>query len=95
MSPAAGVSTIPEVIARIEVIDTARPSEDGVAIFNRLYLQVTRAVDAASAGTEFGNKPYIDRLDVVFAGLCFDAETTIDSGADCPVCLAATCCGSC
>ena len=69
----------------MESIDAALPRKDGVAIFDRLYLQVTRAVDSASAGTEFENKDFVDRLDVVFAGLYFDAEATIDSGASCPV----------
>ena len=45
------VSTIPEVIARMDAIDAALPRKDGVAIFNRLYLHVTLAVDSASAGT--------------------------------------------
>ena len=85
MSAEAGVSTIAEVIARMQSIDTALPRKDGVAIFNRLYLQVTLAVDSASAGTEFENRQFVDRLDVVFAGLYFDAEATIDSGGDCPV----------
>ncbi len=85
MSAGAGVSTIPEVIARMRTIDAALPRKDGVAIFNRLYLQVTLAVDSASAGTEFEDKRFIDCLDVVFASLYFDAEPTIDSGADCPV----------
>ncbi len=79
------ISTIPEVIAEMQEIDSALPRKDGVAIFNRLYLQVTLAVDSASAGTEFENTIFVDRLDVVFAGLYFDAEATIDSGADCPV----------
>jgi Family of unknown function (DUF5995) len=79
------VSTIPDVIARMEAIDAALPRKDGVAIFNRLYLQVTLAVDSASAGTEFENRAFVDRLDVVFAGSYFDAEATIESGASCPV----------
>ncbi len=79
------ISTIPEVIAEMQEIDSALPRKDGVAIFNRLYLQVTLAVDSASAGTEFENTSFVDRLDVVFAGLYFDAEATIDSGAHCPV----------
>jgi hypothetical protein len=85
VSAAAGVSTIPEVVARMEAIDAALPRKDGVAIFNRLYLQVTLAVDAASVGTAFENEPFVDRLDVVFARLYFEAEATIDSGASCPI----------
>jgi hypothetical protein len=71
-------------MARMEAIDAALGRKDGVAIFNRLYLQVTRAVDAAGTGTEFENRAVLDRLDVVFAGLYFDAEATIGSGTSCP-----------
>jgi hypothetical protein len=81
----AGAATIPGVIARMDAIDSALPRTDGVAIFNRLYRQVTLAVDAASAGTEFENRSFVDRLDVVFAGLYFDAEAAIDSDANCPI----------
>jgi hypothetical protein len=79
------VSTIPEVIAQLEAIDATLPRKDGVGIFNRLYLQVTLAVDSASAGTEFEDKAFVDRLDVIFAGLYFDAEATIAAGTACPV----------
>ena len=48
MSPTPAVSTIAEVISRLEAIDASLARKDGVAIFDRLYLQVTRAVDAAS-----------------------------------------------
>jgi hypothetical protein len=79
-----GAVTIPGVIAQMEAIDGALPRKDGVAIFNRLYLAVTRAVDVASAGTVFENRPFLERLDVVFAGMYFDAEATINTGAPCP-----------
>jgi len=85
VSPTPAVSTIAEVISRLEAIDASLARKDGVAIFDRLYLQVTRAVDAASVGTDFENRPFVDRLDVVFAGLYFDAEATIATGASCPV----------
>ena len=85
MSAGAPVSSIADVIARMQAIDAALPRKDGVAIFNRLYLQVTLAVDSATAGTEFENRDFVDRLDVVFAGLYFDAESTISSGGRCPV----------
>lgn len=85
MSATPGVSTIAEVIARMQAIDASLPRKDGVAIFDRLYLEVTRSVDAASAGTEFEDRPFIERLDVVFAGLYFAAEATIGSGGSCPV----------
>jgi Family of unknown function (DUF5995) len=80
-----GVSTIVEVIARMHAIDASLGRKDGVAIFDRLYLQVTLAVDAAGAGTVFEDPRFLERLDVVFAGLYFDAEATIASGGPCPV----------
>lgn len=84
MDAPAGISDIPEVIARMRAIDASLPRKDGVAIFNRLYLQVTLAVDSASAGTEFENPEFLARLDVVFASLYFDAEATVGSGDKCP-----------
>jgi hypothetical protein len=85
VSAVEGLSTIPEVIARMRAIDASLARKDGVAIFDRLYLQVTLAVDGASAGTVFEDPQFVERLDVVFAGLYFDAEATISSGAACPV----------
>jgi Family of unknown function (DUF5995) len=85
VSAAGGVSTIADVIARMRSIDASLNRKDGVAIFNRLYLQVTLAVDTASAGTDFEDPRFVERLDVVFASLYFDAEATIASGAACPV----------
>jgi hypothetical protein len=79
------ITTIADVMAEMERIDQALPRKDGVAYFNRLYLQVTKAVDSASADTTFENPAFVERLDVVFASLYFAAEATIASGAQCPV----------
>ena len=80
-----GADSIADVIARMRAIDASLPRKDGVAYFNRLYLQVTEAVGKASANTTFAAPRFLDRLDVVFAGLYFDAEDTIVTGATCPV----------
>ena len=82
---AATAGTIADVVARMTAIDASLPRKDGVAYFNRLYLQVTDAVGKASANTTFADPHFLDRLDVVFAGLYFDAEDTIITGAKCPV----------
>jgi Family of unknown function (DUF5995) len=66
-------STIPEVIARLQEIETAAPRTDGVACFARLYRQVTEGVDAEVAGRGFEDGRFLERLDVCFAGLFFDA----------------------
>jgi hypothetical protein len=80
-----GPTTITEVIAQMERIDGTLPRKDGVAYFNRLYLQVTKAVEAATAGVTFAAPEFTERLDVVFAALYFAAEATIGTGAMCPI----------
>jgi len=82
---ATACTTIAEVIARMEQIDGALPRKDGVAYFNRLYLQVTEAVQAATAGVTFAAPAFTERLDVVFAGLYFAAEQTLGTAESCPV----------
>lgn len=79
------MDVIADVIARMNEIDASLPRKDGVAYFNRLYLQVTEAVLTASSGTTFQSPQFLDRLDVVFAAMYFDAEATIGSGASCAV----------
>ncbi len=79
------LDTIADVIARMEQIDAELPHKDGVAYFNRLYLQVTKAVQAATEGVSFAAPVFTKRLDVVFAGLYFAAEATLGTGASCPV----------
>ena len=69
----------------MEQIDGALPRKDGVAYFNRLYLQVTEAVQAATAGVTFAAPAFTERLDVVFAGLYFAAEQTLGTAESCPV----------
>lgn len=82
---ASGPSDIADVVARLEAIDAALPRMDGVALFNRLYLAVTRAILAASTTMTFAAPAFTDRLDVVFAGLYFDAEAAAAAGASVPV----------
>ena len=86
-APALGsdCQTVAEVIARMEQIDRELPPKDGVAYFNRLYLQVTKAVQAAAAGVAFQDPSFTERLDVLFANIYFAAEATIATGAPCPV----------
>lgn len=78
-------TTIDEVIARMQQVDAALPRKDGVAYFNRLYLQVTRAVQTATTGVTLAAPKFTERLDVVFAGLYFAAEATVGTQAKCPV----------
>src|SRR5262245_41059918 len=66
-------ATVPEVIARLEAIQAASPRSDGVACFARLYCDVTRGVDAELARSSFADQGFLERLDIVFANLFFDA----------------------
>jgi hypothetical protein len=76
--------TIDDVIARMRAIDAELPAEDGVAQFNRLYLRVTEEVLAAVVTASFEDAAFLDRLDVVFAGLYFAAYDADAAGETVP-----------
>jgi hypothetical protein len=71
--PSGPVTSIAEVIARKEAIAAALPVTDGVACFNRLYLTVTREVEARVGSGFYSDPAFVTRLDVVFANIYFDA----------------------
>jgi len=72
-APAPPATTIDEVIARMRSIDAALPASDGVACFNRMYLEVTRGVRQQVGQGSFGDPAFVSHLDVVFANLYFCA----------------------
>jgi hypothetical protein len=86
-----GHGSVDEVVARLEAIEdelrgrySPRTPDlapaDGVACFNGLYLQVTRAVRDRLQEDGFFRRPaFIARLDVVFADFYFDAFDTAAS----------------
>lgn len=67
------VRTIDAAVARMELIDRALPTRDGVAWFNKLYLKTTQNVLAAIDTDSFRYPRFMERLDVVFANLYFQA----------------------
>jgi hypothetical protein len=73
------VTTIAEAIKRMEEIDAALPASDGLACFNRMYLDVTRQVNAQLEGNFYTDPEFMAELDVVFANLYFEAA---DAAAD-------------
>jgi len=73
-------ATIPDVIARMQAIDSLLPVTDGLKWFNRLYLMVTQQVDLLPPGGAWQNPVWLARLDVVFAGLYFGAVAGYLSG---------------
>lgn len=69
--------TIDDVIARMREIDVALPAGDGVACFNRMYLEVTLEVsDQVRQGT-YADPEWVTALDVVFANRYFAAVDTL------------------
>ena len=78
------VDRIEDVLARIEEIDAALPATDGIACFNKLYLQVTRNLLAAEQAGEFVSLTFLSVLDLAFGNLYFSALKEMDSGGDSP-----------
>jgi hypothetical protein len=72
-------TTIAGVVARMEAIASPLPRGDGIACFTRLYLAVTKGVQAHLTGTVFEDPRFLDRLDVAFADLFFDAFDAFQS----------------
>ncbi|MFI0723692.1 DUF5995 family protein [Streptomyces sp. NPDC021224] len=62
-------TTIDDVIARMRQIDAALDPRDGVACFNHVYLRVTELVKENITEGTFSDGPFLERMDVIFAGL--------------------------
>lgn len=73
--------TIDEVLERMSVIEASLAPADGVATFNRMYTHVTRLVRDAVAGEQFLAGEFLERLDVHFANLFFEAHDADVAGA--------------
>jgi hypothetical protein len=71
------VHTIQDVTAAMRAIEDALPEHDGVRWFNLLYRRVTEAVQADAA--LWADWPFLQRFDVTFAKLYFEALTTWES----------------
>lgn len=67
------VSTIQDVIDVMTRIDTELADDDGLKWFNSLYLTVTQAVGEQTREHMWNDPAWLARLDVVFAGLYFNA----------------------
>lgn len=60
-------------IARMEAIEAALPAADGLACFNRMYLDVTTQVNSQLGQGFFADPVFMTNLDVAFANLYFAA----------------------
>jgi hypothetical protein len=61
--------SVDQVIRRMRAIADALPPGDGVAVFNRVYLQVTELVRDQLITGGFDDPVFMERLDVIFAGM--------------------------
>jgi Family of unknown function (DUF5995) len=72
-APPAPVTTVAEAIACMETIGAGLPAGDGLACFNRMYLQVTQTVGTDLGQGFFADPAFMTTLDVTFANLYFAA----------------------
>jgi len=78
--------TLPEVIACMREIDANLPADDGVRVFNRMYLTITDRIAVIIAdpsgghGITFRNGPAMTDLDVRFANLWLAAYEADETG---------------
>jgi Family of unknown function (DUF5995) len=84
-APQAPVTSIAEVIARMEATGAALPAGDGLACFNRMYLDVTRQVNSRLGQGFFADPAFMTGLDVTFASLYFAAADATGDPAAVPL----------
>src|SRR6516225_10869074 len=80
----APVTSVDEAVARMEAIGAALPASDGLACFNRMYLEVTKAVSADLSQGFFADPAFMAKLDVTFANLYFAAAQAAGTPAAVP-----------
>ena len=71
--PCTTASTLDGAIGVMEQIDRSLPKRDGLACFNRMYLNVTRQVSARIEQGFFYDSEFMSSLEVVYANFYFDA----------------------
>ncbi|MFF5251936.1 DUF5995 family protein [Streptomyces leeuwenhoekii] len=74
------------VLTRMRSLGAALPAGDGVAVFNRVYLAVTEAVDRHIDAGRFPDARAATALDVRFAERYLDAVETAAAGRRPPAC---------
>src|ERR1700693_4356985 len=83
--PDAPVTSIAEAITRMEAITAALPAADGLACFNRMYLEVTRTVNSQLGQGFFADPMFMSHLEVAFANLYFTAASAARDPAAVPL----------
>ncbi|WP_267881425.1 MULTISPECIES: DUF5995 family protein [unclassified Streptomyces] len=77
---------VAHVLARMRALDQVLPADDGVAVFNRVYLAVTEAVAQQVGGGAFEDPKAAGELDVRFARRYFTAVDADATGLRPPAC---------
>jgi hypothetical protein len=83
--PDAPVVSVAGAIARMEAIEAALPAADGLACFNRMYLDVTRQVSSRLSQGFFADPAFMTQLDVTFANRYFAAAGAAGDPAAVPL----------
>src|SRR5580700_11559560 len=84
-APDVPVVSVAAAIARMEAIAAALPAADGLACFNRMYLDVTQQVNSRLGQGFFADPAFMTQLDVAFANLYFAAAGTAGIPAAAPL----------
>ena len=71
------VTSVDEAIARMQLIGESLPASDGLACFNRMYLDVTRDVNRRLVQGFFSDPDFMSSLDTAFANVYFDAVNAL------------------
>ncbi|MGW4029842.1 DUF5995 family protein [Streptomyces sp. NPDC004838] len=80
------VDTVDEVVERLRTLGSRWPATDGVAVFNRVYLAVTKEIGRRIDRGEFPDRRAAATLDVLFARRYLTAVDRAEAGARPPAC---------
>jgi hypothetical protein len=72
-APDGPVTSVAGAIARMKAIEATLPAADGLACFNRMYLDVTSQVNSELGQGFYADHAFMTQLDVTFANLYFAA----------------------
>ncbi len=67
------INTVSDVLVALQKLDGALPNDDGLKWFNLLYLKVSEGVRDNPPPAGWEAPQWLERLDVIFANLYFDA----------------------
>jgi len=79
-------TSVDAVVSRMRALDAALPERDGVAVFNRVYLAVTEAVDRSIDAHRFADARAATTLDVRFAQRYLAAVDAVNAERQPPAC---------